>query len=397
MTEPQDERRHDVCAGPAELNRQLIDERAGLPSASSWRRYELCNGSWQLEQEAKRLNQEAHVGGEVAERGTRIHAYLAGVPDEDGKEIQLDESEQTTANFLQERAQDQAQRIFGDTPTQQLAEKRLWLTIGGRRVLSGRFDRCVYTEELALVQDFKTGWVEPDAAQQNAQLKVLAVLVGINLPGVREIIAQVISGPFGVSECRYDLAALGAAYHDIRTTLQKLQAIDAPLNPSPEACRFCEASMICQPCRDLLSPPTKFQVATLPDDPDKAARLLDEIAILKGVFNEIERHYYERLVGDPTYRIKNYELVPGVVRREVVDWEAARQRLGEWLDLEDIEGAANYRLGELEKALGKKLGLRGKDLKERMNAILQGLVEERPNSPSLKRIKGQALVTIELP
>jgi hypothetical protein len=91
-------------------------------------------------------------------------------------------------------------------------------------------------------------------------------------------------------------------------------------------------------------------------------------------------------------------MVPGVVRREVKDWETARQRLGEWLDLSEIEAASNYRLGDLERALGKKLSLRGKELKERMNTILQGLVEERQNGASLKRIKGAAKrVTLELP
>ena len=105
------------------------DERLGLPSASSWHRYELCAGSWQLEQEAKRLGQVAHETSPQAERGTLIHAYLAGEPDEDGKEIILTDSEQATADFLQERAQEQALRIFGDEPTQQLNEKRLWLEL----------------------------------------------------------------------------------------------------------------------------------------------------------------------------------------------------------------------------------------------------------------------------
>lgn len=104
-----------------------LDERKGLPSASHWRRYELCAGSWQLEQEAKRLGQAAFsVQNPEARRGSRIHAYLAGVPDEDGSEIKLTESEQETADFLQERAQEQIKRIFGDQPVSVLKEKRLW-------------------------------------------------------------------------------------------------------------------------------------------------------------------------------------------------------------------------------------------------------------------------------
>src|SRR5260370_39220990 len=139
----------------------MNNDRENLPSASAFRRYELCAGSFQLEQEAKRLNQEAHVGSPAAKRGTLIHAYLAGEVDEDGTDIKLDDSEQQTADFLQELATDQVHRIFGDEPTLELAEKRLWLMVNGQKLASGRFDRCVYTPTVALGQELKTGWAEP--------------------------------------------------------------------------------------------------------------------------------------------------------------------------------------------------------------------------------------------
>jgi hypothetical protein len=107
----------------------MDDERKGLPSASAFRRYELCPGSFQLEQEAKRLNQEAHTGSEAARRGERIHAWLAGIPDEDGNEIKLNESEQQTAEFLMERTTEQRIRIFGDQKVNTLTEKRLWMKV----------------------------------------------------------------------------------------------------------------------------------------------------------------------------------------------------------------------------------------------------------------------------
>jgi hypothetical protein len=108
---------------------ELPNERLGLPSASSWHRYEKCAGSWQLEAEAKRLNQVAHQDSPEARRGARIHAYLAGEVDEDGLPIKLDESEQTTADFLQERATEQVNRIFGEQKVNVLKEKRLWLRL----------------------------------------------------------------------------------------------------------------------------------------------------------------------------------------------------------------------------------------------------------------------------
>ena len=97
-------------------------ERAGLPSASAWRRYELCNGSYQLEQKARELGQLAHTGSAAAELGERIHAWLAG-----DTAVELSESERQTAEFLLERATGERRRIFGDQEVQMMTEKRLWL------------------------------------------------------------------------------------------------------------------------------------------------------------------------------------------------------------------------------------------------------------------------------
>jgi Protein of unknown function (DUF2800) len=366
------------------------DERLGLPSASAWHRYELCAGSYQLEGEAKQLGQLAHETSPAAERGALIHAYLAGVVDEDGTEIKLDDSEQQTADFLQERAQSQISRIFGDEPTQQLDEKRLWLTVNGQRLASGQFDRCVYTPTVALVQDFKTGWSEPDPAEQNSQMKMLAVLVALHMPStLREVVVQIISGPFGVSEDRYDLAALAKAYNEILSTLRAIQDPLAPLSPSPEACRYCPALNICQAVQDKRPALLKIQWTALPDCNEAAAELLSTVEVLAKHLEAIRAYYQTRMEENPNYQIPGWGLVPGAVRREVTDWEAARRRLGEWLDLSEIEAASNYRLGDLERALGKKLNLRGKPLKERMGEILQGLIEEKPNAASLKRVKGQ--------
>jgi RecB family exonuclease len=370
---------------------RMDQERLDLPSASNWPRYERCAGAWQLEQEAKRLRQSAHEeDSPAARRGSLIHAYLAGVVDEDGSEIKLDFSEQQSADFLQQRATEQVHRIFGDEPTLELTEKRLWLTVNGRKAASGRFDRVTYTPTVALVQDFKTGWSEPDPAEQNSQLKMLAVLVAVHLPRtLREVIVQIISGPFGVTEARYDLAALAKAYESIVATLRALQDPFAPLSPSPEACRYCPAINICQAVQDKRPALLKIQWTALPDCNAAAAELLSTVEVLAKHLEAIRAYYQTRMEENPNYQIPGWGLVPGAVRREVTDWEAARARLGEYIELEDIQAAANYRLMDLERALGKKLGLRGKDLKERMGEILQGLIEEKPNAASLKRVKGE--------
>jgi len=360
-----------------------LDERRGLPSASAWRRNELCSASHQLSQEAKRLGQEAYKDSPDARSGKRGHASMAG------EAVELDETEKTSVAFMRERADDQVTRIFGDSPVQEFKERRLWLYVGGKPVASGRVDRFIIGGKVALIQDYKFGFREPDPAQINAQLKFLSVVLALAYPQVHHVIAQIVSGPYGVTEARYDYRELEAAYGDIRATLRAINDPHATFSPGPEQCRFCPAQLICQPFRDAtVAPISKLQITQLPVEPNRASKLLDEVEMLRRLCDQVEEFYSEKLLTDPSFSIPNYAMVPGAVRREVTDWDAARGRLGEYLDTDQIKGAANYRLGELEKALAKVLKLKGKDAKQRMNEILHGLIIERPNSPSLKRIKG---------
>ena len=365
----------------------MDDERKGLPSASSWRRYELCHGSYQLEKEAKRIGQSAHGASEWAEMGKGIHARL------EGKEVKLSESEAQTAQLLKERGDEQIERIFQGEEYAQVREKRLWLKVNDQLALSGRFDVVSYTRKVALVQDYKTGFTPPEAEDQNAQMGVLAVLVALAMLEVEEVVCQIVSGPFGISEFRYDLQALGKAYNQIVDVLEAINAEDAPLAPGVEQCRHCGAKLICQAVKDtVVRPLTKLQMSALPADGPQAAKLLDEVEIMASLLKEIKKFYAGKF-EDPTYTIPGYQMVPGATVREVTDWETARSRLSEFLPIQQLNSAADYRLGELEKSLGKALKLKAPQAKEKMNQILDGLVKIKENSASLKRVKGNPALT----
>jgi hypothetical protein len=380
------------------------DERQGLPSASSWRRYELCAGSWQLENEARQLKQAAHERSPDAQRGELIHAWLAGIPDEDGKEIVLSDAERQTAESLLERGSGERIRIFGDEPVQQLNEHRLWLTLGGKKALSGRFDRVIWNEAMgvALVQDFKTGWSVPEGVENgevNAQMRVLAVLCGIHLPPtIREIITQLVTMPFGIFEQRYDRSALKDAWDGIVATLRAINAVDAPLNPGVIQCQYCPAISCCQAVRNLSGPITKLQLSTLPEGGPRAAKLLDECAILEDLIKAIREHYAQRLTEDPTYKVPGYEMVPGATERDIQDWKTAKLRLAEYLDADQLELTASYGIGKIEAALAKALKIPKAQAKERFNQILEGLIKLEQKKASLKRVSGKKqVVTVELP
>jgi hypothetical protein len=361
-------------------------ERRGLPTASPWASYELCAGKFQLEQEANRIGQSAHVSSPEADSGTRIHAWLAV------EKVELTESEATTAANLKERGDWQVERIFEGREYKQLREKRLWLNLDGKPALSGRFDVVTYTNDLALLQDYKSGFREPDLAEQNAQLKVLAVLIALNLPTVKEVVVQIISGPYGVTEARYSLGELSAAYEEIVKTLKAINAPDAPFSPSPEACKHCGAKLICQALKDtVIGPLTRLQMSALPADGPRAAKLLDEVEILAGLLKEIKKFYATKF-EDPTYTIPGYAMAPGAAVREVTNWHVARKRLEEFIDEKDLAASETYSITDIEKALARKLKIKAKEAKVKLNEILSGLIEEKQNSPSLRRVRGETKV-----
>jgi hypothetical protein len=269
-----------------------------------------------------------------------------------------------------------------------------------KKMLSGRFDRLIWSEKLgvALIQDFKTGFSEPDPAEQNAQLKVLAVLAALSLPPtLKEVIVQIISGPFGVTEARYDLPALARAYSEILTTLRAIQSPRAPLKPSPEACRYCAAKLICPAVQEKRVALTRLNLTLLPDGV-QAALILDDVAVIRSRCDQIVEYYERRLLDDPAYELPGYAMIPNAPRREIKDVVGAKLRLAEFLDDSELNVALDLKVGQVEELFGKKVKLRGKELREKFNAVMKGVIVEKTPKPSLKKTVGKPkLVEIQLP
>ena len=227
-------------------------------------------------------------------------------------------------------------------------------------------------------------------------MRLLSVLVGIALPSVREIVVQVISVFYGVSEYRFSIPDLARAYQDILATLRSLEDPCAPLNPSPAACHFCSAISICTAVKKLVVPITKLQVSALPDG-ILASELLDKVKILEGLTEQIKKHYADRLLADHSYSIPYYEMKPGNTVRKITDPKTARARLAEYLDEDVLNKATSFGVTELENALGKALGLPKDQTRSRFNEIMKGLLEEKENKASLRRVGNKRRVVVELP
>jgi hypothetical protein len=91
-------------------------------------------------------------------------------------------------------------------------------------------------------------------------------------------------------------------------------------------------------------------------------------------------------------------MVPNAPRREIADVDAARRKLGEFLDEGELNTAMDLKVGQVEKLFGKKVGLKGKELREKFNSIMHGVLIEKEPKPSLKRVAGKPkLVEMNLP
>lgn len=273
--------------------------------------------------------------------------------------------------------------------------------------LSCRFDRCVYNDEVCAIQNYKTGFKEPEPVAVNGQMKSEALIVAVNLQraGItpKRFVVQLVTGPWGVMEAEFSYTELAAMYEEITGTLLQLQNEYAPLNPSPDACGFCPAILICQAVKDKIPPiKTLLRTSRITNyttlDAKKLAQNLDEIKVLRDYFDEFETFCKNSLdetskesrakEGSVPFEIDGYAMVPGAEKR---DWKNPEQFLSAQQTLIklgiSLEGVKTHTPASYEKLYAKHYGRPVAEIKESFKQLMEGLIEYSNNKPSLKRVK----------
>jgi uncharacterized protein DUF2800 len=255
-------------------------------------------------------------------------------------------------------------------------------------IASGRFDRLTIHGSTALIQDFKSGFSDVNPAEYNAQLKFLAVAVAIEHKQLTKVIVQLLSPKGGVSEHVYSLenGSLQKAYIDVVNTIDAINNPRAPFHAGEEQCRYCPASNICEEVKKLVGPVSKERYSQLPDG-ERAAKLLGEIEVLSAHILEIRRHYEKRMRDDSSYQIPGWTLEVGAPRRKVTDWVAARAKLEEFVNQQELDALADFSIPAVEKLLGDAIGVRGNKLKDELKRVLGELLVYEYPQPTLKKRK----------
>lgn len=230
-------------------------ERLDLSSASSFAIDAACSGRQNLlriippeppKPDLATMTEEEKTSDQLqAERGTRLHkAWETGtITDLDADELE----DYEIGRQFKERAIEQWLSDSRIEASVEFREQRLWMhdpkTLAP--VLSGEMDLYNIGQTFAIILDFKSGWNSTlTSSERNWQLRVYAVLLGIEYPDLQNIRVGFVkpkdsfkAGPDFTDYTREDLTH---AERDIRFHLWKTKQPDAQRVPGTH-CRWCRA------------------------------------------------------------------------------------------------------------------------------------------------------------
>jgi CRISPR/Cas system-associated exonuclease Cas4 (RecB family) len=353
-----------------------MNERQGLPSASSMERYALCPGSYAAERGLP------DTTSADAETGNRIHAALAG----EAVTPPLTDDEQRVMEACQSQATWLLDTILPHRDDMRL-EQRMW----AGKEWSGKPDLIAIDtlRNRAVVIDYKTGRGEVTRAEGNMQLRALAVLVYRELwvESVTVAIVQPLAGEVSVAE--YSGDDLVRASLEIDRIIEGIHAERAPRSPSAAACKYCKAKGTCleaQAMVERLSLEVSRDGREIVMSPERIAAFLDIAPAAEAVIEAVRAK--ARRMLEAGEQIPGWTLKPGSVRESITDPSTVFGRfMAAGGTQEQFMPCVSVTKTKLKDALKTMTGEKGKALDARLESILAGCTEEKQAAASLVKVK----------
>lgn len=341
--------------------------------ASEAQRIALCPGS------ARASYGLPDSTSEYAERGNRIHAYLAAAFS--GADCpSLAEEEQDTANRLMQRIEP----YLPMTPRQIFVEQELrvedfpW---------TGHADLILFGPEGdCLLVDWKAGWGDQEEPSGNAQLRVYAVLAWRFFSKNHEIsrIRATIANPRGVME---PVVYMASDLYEAEAELDHIHAdamkASAPRIPSPDACKYCRAfgTATCpETCKSI--------EAVMDREPDLPALPAATLADM-GRLAKLAEKRIEQVKNEIRTRLERGEEVPGCsignpsVVKEIADIGKAFELLPE-LSQDQFLSACTVSLPKLADNYAGARDISKAEARRMVEAILEAVIETKARKGNLK-------------
>lgn len=350
----------------------MTDPRQGKPSASQIEQRWLCPGS------ANAQRGLAEVVTDVSDDGTKIHAALAGESDPKA----LESENYTVYEEMNEKLAKSAE-MLGFDPLKFKAEKRLWFF----DEFSGQPDRVYLRDGMAYLPDAKSGFLPVTPAPTNPQLAALAILAIHNYGAARVVVA--IIPRFGkVKEtAEYTPESAMDALTHIRQIIADSERPNAPRKAGDKQCRYCLAKTRCPEYLAFTSVALTVRENSLPAMPaEQLASICDRLPAVKGLVDSIKAEAKARIAANDPEFTKLYGLTDGRKTRTIinlVELFARVRALG--VSDADFTASCSIELGSLEKLVAQATMLTGKQLENKCNELLSGLVNTGRTAGSLKR------------
>lgn len=350
--------------------------------ASSIHRDRLCNGAPAACEGIPDIAERSWTGD-----GRIIHDALK----DDSKMKELDDDLFDVAEALASSASYIIDKIFpeGSSEKGHIVRERdePFLVIhDGTPIISGHPDFIQYgtinDARVALILDFKSGFLEVPSPECNDQLRAYSVAVWQESQKTDEPLDEVYASiipRFGrATPVKYTSADLPMALLDLVELDEIARDANAIRTPSVEACRYCRARATSR-CPETLYPPVKLSrmKSLIELTPAEKGELLTLSKVVQGNIKALTDRLYEELQGDSS-AVAGWELVPGKVAKNIENVAACYAQVEELLEVAEYQKCLKVQKKRLVTAIKDELfvreNLKGKSAEKRVADILDPVI-----------------------
>lgn len=358
--------------------------------ASNISRYRNCSGapaaeSGIPEREAKAWTTE----------GTLIHAALES---SDAFKA-LPDHLIDTAEWMEQSRQYLVDKVFPDQEGYErleiIRERQFFIEFEGERIISGHPDfiqiGTIFGRRVALILDFKAGFLEVPASEANDQLRAYSVAVWQDSDlKIDEVYASIIPR-FGVAKVsvHYSPQDLPQALLDLVDVYHASLESKAIRTPSVGACRYCRARSTSN-CPETLYPDRRLKEmpSLIALSPTQKGELLDLCEIVAGNVKALKERLYDELKEDSA-AVEGWGLVPGNIVGTIPNVDACYQVVSDMMTLEEFQSCLKVGQKPLKDAikdyLGSKEGVKGKAAAQRIKDILAPVTSLKQGEDRLEK------------
>jgi hypothetical protein len=276
-----------------------------------------------------------------------------------------------------------------------IRERQFFIENKGQKIISGHPDFIqigeIFGKRVALILDFKSGFLEVPAPEANDQLRSYCVAVWQDTDlKIDECYASIVPR-FGAAKTPVHYAGLDLpnALLDLVDVYEASREAKAARTPGVAACRYCRARSTSR-CPETLHPDSRLKEmpSLIALSPTEKGELLDLCEIVAGNIKALKERLYDELKENPL-SVDNWGLVPGNVVGSIPDAEACFQIVSDFMTQAEFQSCLKVAQKPLKDAikfyLVSKEGIKGTAAAQRIKNILAPVTVIKQQEERLER------------